>query len=341
MKSMTTAAARFLGVTLLMPWILVGQQLAVPPLTAAERAHLKIAGMFDIEVAQRYEKLHRWKEAEQEYLAAGHNGAVCVKKMALDGIRRIEPYRPADDAPGFEFDLAEFYASQGDWKNAEQHYAAAGKDALPTVKAAAIAAVRKVYEHQEFQHQVEDFDRWAGYLARLLGLFLVPLILYGIVQVWSAIRCEPFLAPREEDSRRIGFSLADTREMLPDLMAPLMKATRANVIDILPLIILPGLDGKFGEPIEDLEVGEAKLPIGKWAAILRRPKVKIEGRWNVGGTMGSAHARIALRAGFFWFRERRVCQAPVASAAGDLQELDLMLFSCDVLVKAVYTFYGV
>jgi hypothetical protein len=85
------------------------------------------AGCFDLRLARKYQEWERWKEAEQEYIQAGRIGAPCVRKEALDAIERLKLLR-AKDAESSELDLADKYLSEGAWKEAEQHYAAAWKD---------------------------------------------------------------------------------------------------------------------------------------------------------------------------------------------------------------------
>ncbi len=297
------------------------------------------AGMFDLQVARLYESLHRWKEAEQEYIQAGRIGAPCVKKEALAAIERLKVHRPSDEE-NFEFELGKFYEDDHAWKEAEQHYAAAAKDAPKPVRDLVLERLKNVREHRWVEEWFEDFDRWVGYVARVLGAAFLLVILWRIVKVWRAIEVKPFEASSDEAVKRVVFALSSAREGLPGVMGPVLATMGLNVVDVMPLIILPGLENAFPDPAEDLEVGEIKVPLANWIRMIKRPAIRVFGRWNVGGVTGIAQAQI-LRRRYFGYRESSFSRFSVPSAAGDPQDRQLSLFAYDVLTRAVFSkLYG-
>jgi len=297
-------------------------------------------GMFDLQVARLYEGQGRWKEAEQEYLQAGRIGAPCVKKEALAAIERLRIHRPPDEE-NLEFELGRLYEGDHAWKDAEQHYAASAKDATKPVRDKALDAVKRMQEHRLLENYVEDFDRWAGYAARVLGVAFLFVVAWRVRKTRQAIEIMPFEAPNEEAIKRVIFSLSSAREALPGVLAPLLATTGTNVVDSIPLIILPGLENEFPDPAEDLEVGEIKLPLANWIRMLKSPRIRVFGRWSVGGITGTARARILRRRRVFSYRESRDSSFSVPSAAGDPQDRQLSLFAYDVLIKAIFArLYG-
>jgi hypothetical protein len=303
------------------------------------RTRRQPAGMFDLQVARLYESLNRWNEAEQEYIQAGRIGAPCVKKEALAAIERLKIHRPSDEE-NFEFELGTFYEDDHAWKEAEQHYASAAKDAPKPVRDLVLARLKNVHEHQSLAEWFEDFDRWLGYVARVLGAAFLLVILWRIVKVWGAIEVKPFEASSDEAVKRAAFALSSAREGLPQVIGPVLATMRTNVVDVMPMIILPGLENAFLDPAEDLEVGEIKVPLANWIRMIKRPAIRVFGRWNVGGVTGIAQARI-LRRRYFVYRESSFSRFTVPSAAGDPQDRQLSLFAYDVLVRAVFSkLYG-
>jgi hypothetical protein len=292
--------------------------------------------MFDLEVARRYEKQSRWKEAEQEYLQAGRVGAPCVKKEALAAIERLSVHRPSDEE-SFESELGKFYEDSQDWKDAERHYAAAVKDAPKPVRDRALQDVKRVHEHRWLEEAVEDFDRWLGYMARILGGLFVLVVFWRIWKTSRGIQVMPFEASTDEANKLLVFSLSSAREELPGLLAPVLATMGGNVVDLLPLIILPGVENEFPDPAEDLEVGKIKIPLANWIRLINRPGIRVLGRWNVGHAAGAAQARILRRRFLVRYRESRLIRTSIDSAASPAQDRQLANFGYDVLVKAIFS----
>jgi hypothetical protein len=277
------------------------------------------AGMFDLELAKRYEKQLRWKEAEQEYLQAGRIGSPSVKKEVLAAIERLSIHRPSDDE-SFESELGKFYEDEKDWKDAEQHYAAASKDAARPLRDRALRDVARVHAHMYLQECVEDFDRWLGYLARLLGVLFLLVLVARIWKTRRGIQVAPFEVSTDEGAKRLVFALSAAREGLPGVLAPVLATTPGNVVDSLPLIILPGVENAFPDPAEDLEVGEVKLPLAAWIRIINLPAIRVSGRWQVGETMGASQARIQRRTFPLKYADSRLAFASIDSQPSDLQD---------------------
>jgi hypothetical protein len=300
---------------------------------AAAEHRQQPAGMFDLQLGKFYEESHRWKEAEEEYIQAGRVGAPPVKEEALAAIQRLKTRRTSDDE-SFEFDLAKVYEDEKKWKDAEEQYIAAGKAGSKLVRTQALEGVKRAHDHRYLEIWVEVFDRWLGYIGRFLGVILLLVILWRIWKVYRAIEVIPFDASTDDARKRLAFSLSSASEELPRILGP----PRMGVIDSVPFIILPGLEGEFPDPAEDLEIGGTKLPLSNLIKLLRRPRVKVVGRWNVGALTGSANARV-LRRRRYWFgyRESRFSSFSIPSSPGTQQDWQLTFFAYDVLIKAIFS----
>jgi hypothetical protein len=327
-------ALQLLVVVLLCP-PLIHAQVSERDACVPRTARSQLAGMFDLEAARRYEKLSRWKEAEQEYLEAGRIGAPCVKKEALAAIERLNIYRSAD-YENFDFELGKMYEDNHEWKDAEQHYAAAAKDAPKPVRDRILLDVKRVRGHLLVEEFSDDFTRWLGYVATVLGLAFVVVVVRRLMKIRHAIKVMPFEGSTEDAGRRIVFSLSSAREQLPSLLAPVLETMSPNVVDAVPLIILPGVDNAFRHPVEDLEISGVKLPLSNWIQLMDSPLVRVYGRWDVGQTSGTAQARIQRRRALTTYRDSRFVRSTIDSVATDARDQQLALFAYDVLVQAIY-----
>jgi hypothetical protein len=302
----------------------------------SEASKAEPAGRFDLEAARAYERLSRWKEAEQEYLQAGRLGPPWIEQEAFAAIERLSIHRSAD-FENFDFELGKLYEDNKEWKEAEQHYAAAAKEAPRPVRQRILLDVERVRGHLWLQEFAEDFTRWLGYLAIVVGLMFAIILIWRVKKTRQGIQIMPFEGSSDDASKRIVFSLSSAREQLPNLLAPVVETMGPNVVDAVPLIILPGVENEFPDPAQDLEIGGVKLPLANWIQFINVPLVRVNGRWNVGQTTGMAQARIQRRRCLATFRDSRSVRSLVDSAATDARDRQLALFGYDVLVKAIYS----
>jgi hypothetical protein len=307
-----------------------------PTVPNSTTGHRQPQGAFDLDVARLYEKQFRWKEAEQEYLQAGRIGATCIKKEALAGIERLSAHRPADEE-SFESELGKLYEEIGDWKDAELHYSQAAKDAPKPIRDVALKNVARVHEHLWIQERIEDFDRWVGYVARGLALLYLVVLLSRLYRMRRGIQFMAFEVSADEANKRLSFALSSAREDLPSLLSPVLTTMAANVVDSVPLIMLPGVENEFPDPAEDLEVGEIKLPLANWIRFFNHAAVRVSGRWQVGQTTGNLQARILRRSFPMTYNQSRLASARIDSGASDAQDQQLRFFGYDVLVKAIFS----
>lgn len=284
------------------------------------------AGMFDLQVAQSYEKQERWKEAEQEYLQAGRVGAPCVKKEALAALDRLKKHRPSD-RENFDFELAKLYEDEHQWPEAEQHYAAAAKGETKVVRDAALDGVKRAGDHLRVEHFVGEFDRWLGYAARLLALAFVVVLARRLYKVRKSMEIVPFEAENDNGAKQVNFVLASALEDMPNVVGP--KVFAGTEV----LTKLPGVEG-LPDPAQDVEIGGVKLPLTEWIKMIRLPKVRVLGCWDFG--MRTARARVLRRTWPFSYAEKRSSRFYVPSEPGDAQELQLRLFAYDVLIKSIF-----
>lgn len=293
------------------------------------------AGMFDLEAARRYERLSRWKEAEQEYLQAGRAGTPWIKKEALAALDRLSEHRSAD-YENFDFELGKMYEDIHDWKDAEQHYAAAAKDAPRPARDRILLDVKRVREHLRLEERFGDLERLLGYIATVLAVLFIVVVVWRILRTRRGIQVMPFEASTDDAGKRVVFALSSARDGLPSLLAPVRALTGANVVDAVPLIILPGVENEFPDPARDLEIGAVKIPLADWIRLINLPLVRVFGHWSVGEKTGTARARIMRRNSLFAYTESRTIVATLDTAPAGTGDLQLALFGYDVLVKAIY-----
>ncbi|MGA8220336.1 MAG: hypothetical protein WB780_01695 [Candidatus Acidiferrales bacterium] len=269
-------------------------------------------------------------------MQAGKVGPPWMKQEALSAIGRLSVHRSAD-YENFDFELGKMYEDNKEWKDAEQHYAAAAKDAPRPVRDRILLDVERVRGHLWLEEFAEDFTRWLGYIATVLGLLFAIVLIWRVRKTRQGIQVMPFEGSSDDASKRIVFSLSSAREQLPNLLAPVVETMGPNVVDAVPLIILPGVENEFPDPAQDLEISGVKLPLANWIQFINAPLVRVNGRWNVGQTTGMAQARIQRRRYLATFRDSRSVRSTVDSAATDARDRQLALFGYDVLVKAIYS----
>jgi hypothetical protein len=327
----------FLVVTLAVPFN-VQTQGSSPCDAAGQPPGDRPAGAFDLELAKRYEKMSRWKEAEQEYIQAARVGAPCIAKEALAAVERLKFNRASDDQV-FDLDLARKYEAMHEWKDAEQHYAAAGKDAPLNVREESLDGAARMRGKPSvwLQELVDTLDRYVGYLARFLVLLIIIQMISLIRKNRTAVQFMPFESTTDGGAKLILFWISSARDGLPNLLAPVRRMSRSNVVDALPLIILPGIDN-LPDPAQNLTFGPATLPLANLIPLVNVPIVRVYGRWVIGQTTGTAQAQIKVRKGRFssQFNEEDSGYSNVDSAASPAQDRQLALFGYDVLVKAIY-----
>lgn len=294
----------------------------------------KKAGSFDLQMGKCYEQQWRWKEAEQEYLQAGRVGTVDVKNEAFAGLQRIAIHH-SSDVDSAESDLGKFYEDRDEWKEAEQHYTASAKDLNGERRTSVLTTAAKVHEKLWLQEGFENLYRYIGYLVSFLVVVYLGIVINRVCRIRRSIQIMPVATSTDESRQRLIFALTTAREELPSLLAPVLTNTFEDVIDAMPVVILPGIEDQLPDATEDLEIGEVKLPIGPWVKLFSRPAVRVFSSWNVGFDAGSAKARIERRRFMNGYREDTRIRTVVVPVASEIQENQITLFAYDVLVKAI------
>ncbi len=240
--------------------------------------------------------------------------------------------KPPPTAPGeFELQTAREYEKSGRWKDAEQMYLQAGRAGNTAAKQEALAGIGRVREKQRFSEAVETFDRWIGYVARVVGLFVLGWIVWRLATISRGIRIAAFSSSDENIGKRLSFWICFVRDQLIsaeprlDISPALME---------IPYVLLPGLEDEIPDPAKDVEIGGTRLPLGDLLNLLRRPRVKVLGSWVVGTSSGRIYAEVRRR-NWFSYNSASEFTHSVPSATGDPQDQALELFAYDVFIRAL------
>jgi hypothetical protein len=138
---------------LLVATVLTANCLTAAPVSAKDICSLKhnnLNGCFEIRLARTYMGRGLPEKAAQEYIQAGRVGKLGVANLALEELTKLaEPRPPRHD--NFELDLARIYGKLGAWKEAEKHFAAAGKESSFEDKQTALAGVANVRNQPLFE----------------------------------------------------------------------------------------------------------------------------------------------------------------------------------------------
>jgi len=108
---------------------------------------------FELELGNLYFKKGWWKEAEKHYAAVGKDATGVQRNDALAKIDSLRGRcRPLNGAPSgdplcsFELDLGDQYLRESAWREAEQYYAAAGRDGTEPERKEALRGIKDARE---------------------------------------------------------------------------------------------------------------------------------------------------------------------------------------------------
>jgi hypothetical protein len=167
-----------------------------------------------------------------------------------------------------------------------------------------------------------EFLFWA--LVLLIGFFLASAIWNTISRMRKAILFHDFSTPSDETSRGLAilFKQARARMQNPSL----------SPVTVMPAVLIRNLPtfSDEVEPIEDLELGGAKIPFAAIAGVWGQPKIQISGGFDGLSPLGDIFAVIKRRGDNQPIYREQVVRTGVPSQ----QRSDLFDFAYDVIIRS-------
>ena len=281
----------------------------------------------NLDLAQTYERLGRWVEAEKYFQDAAKELEPAARREALAGIERV---RAAAAAQNRELAGARYYQSADVPEKAEEQYVAALKSDSESVKKAAGDALAEVRGALWFKREFASVVQLLEYAAFFAGVLSVLVWAWMVWRIGRSIELRPFTEVGDHVQGQVAFWLSCVRARIQSIGAPLPF----EISPILPELFfnagLPAFRDELPEPQSDLQVGGVKIPLAALAGVFMKPKVRISGGWiaPAATTAGLAYACVSRPS----LRDLRVLTHSINPAT---VEPDLEAFAYDVYVKAV------
>jgi len=309
-------------------------------LRATEQADLAVQ-QSQLDLSAVFERLRDWGKAEAYLQEAAKGPSVKVRAEALKGIERVRNIseRSVDNS---SLKLANYYATQHLWSEAEKQYLAAAKDGTKEVQRRALEGLMRVRDkipRIRFAEDLESgFDIVFGLIARMLGaltVLAVVMIAFQIVrQIQRRIEVLPFVVSNEANQAQITYWLSYAQAMVQSTNALPIAGRTTGPSSVLPYLQLPGLQEKLPD-LGELSVSGVKLPVNELLQRFGRPRVRISGGWTCDASHGTAFAQLERRRGLFRYE-------PYASIKREIpvhwQDQELELFAYHILIKAAETY---
>jgi hypothetical protein len=291
----------------------------------------------DLEMAKIYARLKNWSEAEVHFVLAARDPI--SQKEALAGLEasrmKFNAEKLAGDAAPLE--AGKIYQKNDLEAKAEEIYRAAAVSPAVGEITRQTAAGRLIdaLEAQKWDRWFSKFKEWMERLkgaveflfwalALVLGLIFCVSIIQSIRRRRKMILFHEFKAPNEELSRSLAVTFKHARvRMQNPWLSP------AGVMPTVLVRNMPTFDDEF-EPIEDLELGGAKIPFAFIAKIWGEPAVQVNGGFDGVSPLGSVFAVIKKRD-----KRRETYRGQgVRMGVPNVQRRDLLDFAYDVIVRA-------
>lgn len=273
-----------------------------------------------------------WKEAEKHYVAGGREGTDARREAALAKIKAAHgKCKPPDPDCNFELNLGDHYLEESAWKEAEVHFAAAGKDVSDAERKLAVDGIAKARRGSLRGSWAggwgETFDNFREVAARAASIPGVIAILGIVALGWypyylfrRIVQVAPYeVSMGSEAGRPLSFAFFKARDALRTVGRP-------------PAVFLPGIDA--GVP-DTLEIADLRLPLRLVSRLVKKPRVRVTADWRVGKPTGEARALIKRRRRGFSYRQVDIAHRnDIHSDAGNAQDRKLLRFAVDALTRA-------
>ena len=282
----------------------------------------------ELDMALIYEQANDYKDAEAHFALAARDAN--VREVALRGLQRViaalkvEKERTETQM----LDTADFYGSEDLWDKAEESYGSVSTSDSEAIRKRAMTGLQRTLRERSAERAYGAIGEWikrgAEFAAFLLAVVLVVRYISILLRRRRSIRLFPFVAPTDEQSKRLAFSLAYARASLQDPAASPLLSGPASLF-----VTLPSFSEDLPE-VEDLEIAVAKIPFASLARIFGSAVVEVHGGFDGGKPLGNGYSMITTRGS----RTPQFQQWPIRIGAADEQRA-ITDFAYHVLVEAV------
>jgi tetratricopeptide (TPR) repeat protein len=313
-----------------------GPQTAAPaaalPSTGREQVKASLVmKSANMELAETYERLKRWAEAEKYFQEAAKELQPAARREALLGIERV---RAAADAQNQELAGARYYQNADVSDKAEEQYVAALKSDSATVKKAAKDALPELQRALWLKRKFDLVLQWLAYLAFLAGALSVVVFFWMVVRIAHSVELRPFTEVGDHVEGKVAFWLSYVRARIQSIGAPLPSSISPYSAELLFNTALPKFRDELPEPQSDLEFGGVKIPLASLVGVFIKPKVRISGGWFAPAAPASGIAFASVSRPSSFGKEGNFTVLTRSINAATL-EPDLEAFAYDVYIKAV------
>ncbi|MBZ5590965.1 MAG: hypothetical protein LAP39_01925 [Acidobacteriia bacterium] len=285
----------------------------------------------NLDLADTYEQLKRWPEAEKYFQEAAKDSDLAVRRQALAGIVRVHT---AANGQHQELAGARYYNNAGVLDKAEEQYVTALKSDSQDVRNLANSALQDVQSELWLKRRFDRVLQWVAYLAFVIGVFSVIVLIWTAIRVKNSVELRAFIEVGEHVSGKAAYWLAYVRARIASVSAPLPAAISPLSAELLFHAALPEFRDELPEPQNELEVSGVKIPFASLVNVLVKPKVRISGGWiaPAAAADGTAFGAISRPSSLGKERGPTVFMRPLRAATLDQ---DLEAFAYDVYIKAV------
>jgi tetratricopeptide (TPR) repeat protein len=285
----------------------------------------------NIDLAETYERLKRWAEAEKYFQEAAKELEPAARREALLGIERA---RAAAGAQNQELAGARYYQNADVREKAEELYVAALKSDSENVKKAANDALAELQGALRLKRKFDWVLQGLAYLAFVLGVLSVLVFPWMVWRIARSIELRPFTEVGDHVQGQVAFWLSYVRARIQSIGAPLPFGISPYSAELLFNTALPMFRDELPEPQSELEIGGVKIPLAALIGVFIKPRVRISGGWIAPAAPadGIAFASVSRPSSFGKDRDPMVLTRSINTAT---LEPDLEAFAYDVYIKAV------
>lgn len=299
------------------------------------KGHQQRSENFDLKMARIYMALQNWNEAETHFVAAARDPD--ASSESLSGLEQARRNIDREKAQSDEalLNAAQIYHDNGLSEKAQELYQTLASDSgvreatrarARTGLAASLADqsgkrfLAKIRDQADKMESVLEAASWG--FAFIAGLILAIAAVLAIRKRRSLAVIRDFAAPKDESAREVALNLRYARAM--------MGKPSFSPVGLMPAPLLERMFVVFEAelpPIENLELGGAKLPFAPLAELFGGPRVQITGGYDGASPSGLAFAEISTRRdGVVRFTKKEIRTGTPQERADNLD------FAYDVLV---------
>lgn len=291
----------------------------------------------DLEIAKVYMRLKNWSEAEEHFVLAARDPL--SQTEALTGLENARSEIDAEKDMGetAPMGVAKLYEDNDIQDKAEAIYQSAATNSTVSedTRKSAAEGLARILKAQGGDRFFSSVKVWSERIEGLVeSFFWVAALLLSFVLAWhiggaifkrrKAVLFQDFITPSEELSRSLSIIFKQARSRMQNPSLSPIGAMSAVLVQHMPTF------SDEVEPIEDLEIGGAKLPFAAIARLWGEPRIQISGGFDGLSPLGSIFATIKRRGGEQEIHRDQIVRTGVPSQ----QRGDLFDFAYDLIVRS-------